>query len=208
MPKPSSANKQPAPPDPSRSKNVPAAGNRKSRKPAAAGAGLKKDSASKKVSRTSGCAGARSKNSSAVTEPVVTREISLTPSPGPRVSIGTALWQSGFDERAVAKELVYVVQCLANPNAADRSGTKKLLLDALKECSRQLDSTAAHRAGDAPVIVQLVHTVSRPLRPAPALLSANPSSTIEIAAPAVPANDSSVAVESTNSTTKPSTEPS
>lgn len=76
-----------------------------------------------------------------------------------------------------------VVLQLAHPDATDRSGAKKLLVDVLKECSRQLDNSAGHRAGDAPVIVQLVHTVSRPPRPAPALASANPTPAIEIAAP-------------------------
>ena len=60
--------------------------------------------------------------------------------------------------------------------AGKRKGSvEKLLVDVLKECSRQLDNShPAHRSGDAPVIVQLIHTVARPPRPIPVLASANP----------------------------------
>ena len=94
--------------------------------------------------------------------------------------------------------------CSARKHRLGKGGATKLLVDVLKECSRQLDNTAGHRSGDAPVIVQLVHTVSRPVRavPAPALTSANPSPAIEIAAP--PAAGSSVDIESTNPPTEPS----
>jgi hypothetical protein len=144
-----------------------------------------------------------SKNSSDSSENAAAREVTAVPVVGPRVSIGAALCEAGFDERAVASEYVKVVQSLARPESTDRSGATKLLVDVLKECSRQLDNTAGHRSGDAPVIVQLVHTVSRPVRavPAPALTSANPSPAIEIAAPAA---GSSADIESTNPPTEPS----
>lgn len=110
------------------------------------------------------------------------------PAPAPRVSIGAALRQAGFDEHAIARQWMRVVGKLTKRDAADRNGVQKLLVDVLKECSRQVDSAnQPYRSGDAPVIVQLVHTVSRPPRVLAALASANP--------PAAP--DASTAAEET-----------
>ncbi len=105
------------------------------------------------------------------------------PMPAPRVSIGAALRQAGFDEHAIARQWVRVVSKLTKTDAADRNGVQKLLVDVLKECSRQVDSAnQPYRSGDAPVIVQLVHTVSRPPRVLAALASANPPATPEASA--------------------------
>jgi hypothetical protein len=203
MPKPSSVNKKTArlnENDAARKSPVP--GTRESSNKSTPVAAEKKPSASRKASRNSGSAAERLSNSSAATECVPVSEVTHVANLGARVSIGTALCEAGFDERAVAMQYVNVVQNLAQPSTTDRGGATKLLVDVLKECSRQLDSTAGHRSADAPVIVQLVHTVARPMRADPALTSANPPAAIEIAAPSAP--DSAVEIESTNPSTEPS----
>ncbi|MGD1210704.1 MAG: hypothetical protein ABR973_05025 [Candidatus Acidiferrales bacterium] len=83
--------------------------------------------------------------------------------------MGEALRRQGLDEHAVAGNWVHVVNRLTGNEPGD-GGVEKLLVDVLKECSRQLDAEAAQaseRSADAPVIVQLVHKVDRPMRPAP-----------------------------------------
>jgi hypothetical protein len=200
MPKPSSDNKNLVPQNASPPKKGPARGNRVNPNPLAVVTPENELSVSRTASGNCESTAEPSKNSSASTEPAP--EIQVVPNQAPRVSIGTALCEAGFDERAVARGLVNVVQSLAQPSSTDRGGATKLLVEVLKECSRQLDNTAGHRAGEAPVVVQLVHTVSRPARPVPALTSANPSTAIEIAAP--PATESSAVIESTNISTEPS----
>ncbi len=89
--------------------------------------------------------------------------------------IGEALRTHGFDEDTVAGKYVEVLGKLSGPNPK-AGGVQKLLVDVLKECSRQLESATeaqqeAEKEGeraaspDAPVIVHLVHTVPRPDRP-------------------------------------------
>jgi len=81
------------------------------------------------------------------------------------VRIGDALRQSGLDEWTVAGGYVGVVDKLTNKSNANDS-VEKLLVDVLKECSRHLEPPhSADAPPDAPVIVKLVHTVSRPRRP-------------------------------------------
>ncbi len=88
--------------------------------------------------------------------------------PGPRIPIGEALRQSGLDEYAIANTYVHVVGKLTAENP-DSGGVEKLLVDVLKECSRQIEASQppARANADAPVIVQLVHAVSRPTRALP-----------------------------------------
>jgi hypothetical protein len=207
MHKPSSAKKKPASPNASDAKKSPGRGMRANRDASSANAPEKEASASKKVSKRSASRDARLKNSSAASGAAAPQELStsllLAPAPGPRISIGTALCQVGVDERAVARGFAQVLGSLSPDNVvSDKGGDKKLLVDVLKECSRQLDNSAGNRAGDAPVVVQLLHTVSRPVRPAPALLSANPAPAIEIASQ--PSADPAVAVETKNPSTEPS----
>ena len=91
--------------------------------------------------------------------------------------IGEALRKHGLDEHVVAGKFVHVVKKLTGKEAK-ASGVDKLLVDVLKECSRQIEASndAAQKAAkekeaarapspDAPVIVQLVHSVERPDRP-------------------------------------------
>ena len=101
------------------------------------------------------------------------------PSTGPRVPIGDALCQAGFDEHAIAAEWIRIADMLIRE--CEDGGNQKLLVDVLKECSRQLESAQErHHSGN--VIVQLVHTVSRPPRVVAALASANPPVTVEVPA--------------------------
>jgi hypothetical protein len=87
--------------------------------------------------------------------------------PGPRIPIGEALRQMGLDEFAIASTYVHVVGKLT-AEESDAGGVHKLLVDVLKECSRQIEASQppARANADAPVIVQLVHAVSRPARAA------------------------------------------
>src|ERR1700677_1824333 len=88
--------------------------------------------------------------------------------PGPRISIGEALRQVGLDEYAIANTYLHVVGKLT-AEESDTGGAQKLLVDVLKECSRQIEASQppARANADAPVIVQLVHAVSRPARALP-----------------------------------------
>ncbi len=84
--------------------------------------------------------------------------------------MGEALRREGLDEHVVAGKWVHVVEKLTRPKAG-AGGVEKILVDVLKECSRQLEAEsqqACERSGaDAPVIVQLVHKVERPARTQP-----------------------------------------
>jgi hypothetical protein len=86
--------------------------------------------------------------------------------------MGEALRRQGLDEHAVAGNWVHVVNRLTGNEPGD-GGVEKLLVDVLKECSRQLEAEAEQASersgGDAFAIVQLVHKVDRPVRPAPQL---------------------------------------
>lgn len=78
--------------------------------------------------------------------------------------IGDALRRNGLDEMAIAEGLVSVVGALKK-QISDGDGVDKLLVDVLKECSRILEpARSADAAPDLPVIVKLMHTVSRPKR--------------------------------------------
>jgi hypothetical protein len=72
----------------------------------------------------------------------------------------------GLDEHAIAENFANVVGKLKHKT--DQSGSvEKLLVDVLKDCARHLDASAPaprSASGDVPVIVHLVHTVSRPAR--------------------------------------------
>jgi hypothetical protein len=86
--------------------------------------------------------------------------------PGPRIAIGEALRERGLDEYTIAEIYVHVVGKLA-AGGSDSGGVQKLLVDVLKECSRQIEASQPPMRSanpDAPVIVQLVHTVTRPVR--------------------------------------------
>jgi hypothetical protein len=84
---------------------------------------------------------------------------------GPRIPIGEALRELGIDERAIAGNYVHVLKKLKAPKA-DTGGVQKLFVDVLKELSRQIEASQPPRAphSDAPVVVQLVHSVARPVR--------------------------------------------
>ena len=80
--------------------------------------------------------------------------------------MGEALRKVGLDELEIAGNMSHVVGKLKEKT--DSTGTvEKLLLDALKECMRNLDSPDASANKSAtPVVVQLVHNVPRPQRAA------------------------------------------
>jgi len=83
--------------------------------------------------------------------------------------MGEALRRQGLDEHAVAGTYAHVVEKLKK-GGNEAASVEKLLVDVLKECSRQLEAEAqraAEPSADAPTIVQLVHAVERPSRPAP-----------------------------------------
>jgi hypothetical protein len=83
--------------------------------------------------------------------------------------MGEALRRQGLDEHALAGNWVHVVEQLKK-GEAEAGNVEKLLVDVLKECSRQLEAEAEQASkgsGDAPP-VQLVHKVHRPERAAPA----------------------------------------
>ncbi len=88
--------------------------------------------------------------------------------PGPRIAIGDALRERGLDEYTIADTYVHVIAKLTASDS-DGGGVQKLLVDVLKECSRQIETSQPPMRSanpDAPVIVQLVHTVARPARAA------------------------------------------
>ncbi len=81
-----------------------------------------------------------------------------------RVRIGDALRRKGLDEWTIADGYVDVVGKLTRKSEKNDT-VAKLLVDVLKECSRHLEPPrSADAAPDAPVIVKLVHAVSRPVR--------------------------------------------
>jgi len=104
------------------------------------------------------------------------RESSLSP----RVSVGNALCEVGFDEHAVAQQWVRLVRRLNRRGADNRSGRRRLLVDVLKECSRQLNHSLERRTADSPTFVQLVHAVSRPQRVMTALDSTITSTAVDV----------------------------
>ncbi|HEX4074609.1 MAG TPA: hypothetical protein VHX49_04340 [Candidatus Acidoferrales bacterium] len=80
-----------------------------------------------------------------------------------RVPIGEALRREGLDERTIAGTYAQVVD---NLKGTKKAGTnEKLLVEILKECTRQIE--AAQPVGDGAVQVQLVHKVERPARANP-----------------------------------------
>lgn len=81
-----------------------------------------------------------------------------------RVHIGEALRREGLDERKVAERYANVVSRLEKDPANVGSGDK-LLVEILKECTRQIE--AAQPVGDGGIQVQLVHNVERPARANP-----------------------------------------
>lgn len=115
----------------------------------------------------------RGKTKCAAEEKTATGAMSLAAGNAPQkkspkrkpVRIGDALRQSGLDEWTVAGGYVGVVDKLTNKSRTNDS-VEKLLVDVLKECSRHLElPRSADATRDAPVIVKLVHSVSRPRRP-------------------------------------------
>lgn len=78
--------------------------------------------------------------------------------------IGEALRREGLDERKVAERYANVVSRLEKDPANVGSGDK-LLVEILKECTRQIE--AAQPVGDGGIQVQLVHNVERPARANP-----------------------------------------
>ena len=78
--------------------------------------------------------------------------------------IGDALRRKGLDEWAIADGYVNVVGKLTRKSDTSDS-VEKLFVDVLKECSRHLEPPRTDDAAPAaPVIVRLVHAVSRPVR--------------------------------------------
>jgi hypothetical protein len=76
--------------------------------------------------------------------------------------IGEALRKHGLDEHTIAGAYVEVVDNLKGPRKA--GSNEKLLVEVLKECTRQIE--AAQPVGDGAIQVQLVHNVERPARTA------------------------------------------
>lgn len=80
-----------------------------------------------------------------------------------RVPIGEALRKQGLDEHTVAERYANVVSRLEK-NPSNVGSGDKLLVEILKECTRQIE--AAQPVGEGGVQVQLVHNVERPARKA------------------------------------------
>lgn len=81
-----------------------------------------------------------------------------------RVRIGDALRRRGLDEWTIAEGYVDVVSKLTRKSDSSNS-VEKLFVDVLKECSRHLEPPQSDDSDPgAPVIVRLVHAVSRPVR--------------------------------------------
>jgi hypothetical protein len=76
--------------------------------------------------------------------------------------MGEALRKQGLDEHAIAGTYVEVVDNLKKKPTAGNN--EKLLIEILKECTRQIEATQP--AGEGGVQVQLVHNVERPVRTA------------------------------------------
>ena len=91
----------------------------------------------------------------------------------PRVTVGSALCHAGLDEFALGKRWVRVIRNLSKVKLRENLAVQKLLFDALKECTRQLDNDHEPQRS-ANVIVRLVHAVPRPPRAVAALPAAPP----------------------------------
>ena len=92
---------------------------------------------------------------------------------GKPVLMGQALRSRGFDEHVAAGEYIALAIHLSQPNAKVTPASK-MRFDVLKECTKLLEnaqkverSAEEAAAADAPVYVQLLHTVPRPDRAAP-----------------------------------------
>jgi hypothetical protein len=77
-----------------------------------------------------------------------------------RVPIGEALRRKGLDEHSIADTYAQVVDNLKGPRRA--GSNEKLLVEILKECTRQIE--AAQPTGEGSIQVKLVHNVERPAR--------------------------------------------
>ena len=94
-------------------------------------------------------------------------------SAAPRVTVGSALCHAGLDELALGKRWARVIRNLSKVKHRENLAVQKLLFDALKECTRQLDNDHEPQRS-ANVIVRLVHAVPRPPRAVAALPAAPP----------------------------------
>lgn len=74
--------------------------------------------------------------------------------------MGEALRKKGLDEHAIADTYAQVVDNLKGTKKA--GSNEKLLVEILKECTRQIEATQP--VGDGAARVQLVHKVERPAR--------------------------------------------
>ena len=77
------------------------------------------------------------------------------------MQMGEALRREGLDEHMVAARYANVVSRLEK-DPGDVASGDKLLVEILKECSRQMEATQP--PGEGAVQVQLVHKVERPAR--------------------------------------------
>jgi hypothetical protein len=77
------------------------------------------------------------------------------------MQMGEALRREGLDEHMVAARYANVVSRLEK-DPGDIASGDKLLVEILKECSRQMEATQP--AGDGAIQVKLVHNVERPAR--------------------------------------------
>ena len=110
----------------------------------------------------------------------------VSTAPPPRIRIGDAMRRSGLDEYKVARTFAGVVDKLSD-GTKDTGGVQKLLVDALKECSRHLDPPQSERAAPgAPVHITMVHNVPRPVRTQP---PQQPQQQLNAAPSAAPATD-------------------
>ena len=114
----------------------------------------------------------RTKRAPTPRRPPKSRQTESPPQPTPpekkrrrkAMSIGQALRTHGLDEHKIADTYVHVVGKLTG--GEETAGTvEKLLVDVLKECSKQIEMAQESQRGPAgPTIVQLVHNVPRPER--------------------------------------------
>jgi len=74
--------------------------------------------------------------------------------------MGEALRKEGLDEHTIAGTYAQVVDNLKGTKKA--GSNEKLLVEILKECTRQIEATQP--VGDGAVQVRLVHNVERPAR--------------------------------------------
>ncbi|MGO9590519.1 MAG: hypothetical protein ACLP3K_10805 [Candidatus Acidiferrales bacterium] len=82
--------------------------------------------------------------------------------------MGEALRREGLDEHTIAGTYAQVVDNLKGTKKA--GSNEKLLVEILKECTRQIE--AAQPVGEGSIQVQLVHNVERPARANPTESSA------------------------------------